>query len=35
LDGLSTGGWANRCMLLRIANQLGLFPLNDADFEVI
>jgi hypothetical protein len=31
----STGGWANRCMPLRIANQAGWFILNEADFEVI
>jgi hypothetical protein len=31
----STGGWANRCMPLRIANQAGWMLLNDADFEVI
>lgn len=31
----STGGWANRCMPLRIANQAGWCILNDADFEVV
>ncbi len=31
----STGGWANRCMPLRIANQAGWMLLNDADLEVI
>ena len=31
----TTGGWANRCMPLRIANQAGWCILNDADFEVI
>jgi hypothetical protein len=30
----STGGWANRCLPLRIANQSGWCILNDADFEV-
>lgn len=30
----STGGWANRCLPLRIANQAGWCVLNDADFEV-
>jgi len=29
-----TGGWANRCLPLRIANQAGWWVLNDADFEV-
>jgi hypothetical protein len=32
---VSTKGWANRCLPLRIANQAGWFILNDADFEVI
>jgi uncharacterized protein DUF6065 len=31
----STGGWANRCMPLRIANQAGWVLLNEADFEVV
>jgi hypothetical protein len=31
---LKTGGWANRCLPLRIANQAGWFILNDVDFEV-
>ncbi len=29
-----TGGWANRCLPLRIANQAGWWLLNDAEFEV-
>jgi hypothetical protein len=29
----STGGWANRCLPLRIANQGGWHILNDCDFE--
>ena len=29
-----TGGWANRCLPLRIANQCGWFLLNDCDFVV-
>jgi hypothetical protein len=31
---IETGGWANRCLPLRIANQAGWWILNDADFEV-
>src|SRR6266849_6287552 len=31
----TTGGWANRCLPLRIANQAGWMVLNDADFEVL
>ena len=30
----TTGGWANRCLPLLIANQAGWVILNDADFEV-
>jgi hypothetical protein len=30
----STGGWANRCLPLRIANQYGWEILNPAEFEV-
>lgn len=30
----TTGGWANRCLPLLIANQTGWVILNDADFEV-
>ncbi len=33
--GSGGGGWANRCLPLRIANQNGWFILNDADFEVV
>jgi hypothetical protein len=29
----STGGWANRCLPLRIANQHGWHILNNCDFE--
>jgi len=32
---ITTQGWANRCLPLRIANQAGWFILNDVDFEVI
>jgi hypothetical protein len=31
---VATGGWANRCLPLRIANEAGWFILNDVDFEV-
>lgn len=31
---VTTGGWANRCLPLRIANEAGWFILNDLDFEV-
>ncbi len=31
---VTTQGWANRCLPLRIANQAGWFVLNDVDFEV-
>jgi hypothetical protein len=31
---ITTGGWANRCLPLRIANEAGWFILNDSDFEV-
>jgi hypothetical protein len=31
---LTRGGWANRCLPLRMANQSGWLILNDADFEV-
>lgn len=31
---IKTGGWANRCLPLRIANQAGWCVLNDVDFEV-
>jgi hypothetical protein len=31
---ISTGGWANRCLPLRIANQAGWYILNEDDFEV-
>ena len=31
---ITTKGWANRCLPLRIANQAGWFVLNDVDFEV-
>lgn len=31
---VETGGWANRCLPLRIANQAGWWVLNDSDFEV-
>jgi hypothetical protein len=30
---VSTSGWANRCLPLRIANQAGWFVLNEAEFE--
>jgi hypothetical protein len=30
---LDTGGWANRCLPLRLANQLGWQILNDVPFE--
>jgi Family of unknown function (DUF6065) len=30
----STGGWANRCLPLRIANQYGWEVLNPVDFDV-
>ncbi len=33
--GAGGGGWANRCLPLRIANQHGWFLLNDAEFDVI
>ena len=32
---VDTGGWANRCLPLRIANQAGWFVLCDADFEAV
>ncbi len=32
---LSTHGWANRCLPLRIANQSGWHILNDCEFEAI
>jgi hypothetical protein len=31
---ITTQGWANRCLPLRIANQAGWFILNDEEFEV-
>lgn len=31
---VTTGGWANRCLPLRVANEAGWFILNDLDFEV-
>ena len=31
---ITTGGWANRCLPLRIANEAGWFILNDSEFEV-
>jgi hypothetical protein len=31
---ITTQGWANRCLPLRIANQAGWFILNDVEFEV-
>ncbi|MBV8845947.1 MAG: hypothetical protein JO307_24320 [Bryobacterales bacterium] len=31
---METGGWANRCLPLRISNQAGWFLLNDAEFDV-
>jgi hypothetical protein len=31
---VTTRGWANRCLPLRVANQAGWFILNDVDFEV-
>lgn len=31
---VTTNGWANRCLPLRIANQAGWFILNDEEFEV-
>ncbi len=32
---LSTRGWANRCLPLRIANQSGWHILNDCEFEAV
>ncbi|MGH9671957.1 MAG: DUF6065 family protein [Bryobacteraceae bacterium] len=32
---ITTEGWANRCLPLRIANQAGWHILNDCDFEVV
>ena len=32
---IDTGGWANRCLPLRIANQAGWWVLCDADFEAV
>jgi hypothetical protein len=32
---VDTGGWANRCLPLRIANQAGWFVLCDAGFEAV
>lgn len=32
---VDTGGWANRCLPLRIANQSGWFVLSDAGFEAV
>jgi hypothetical protein len=31
---ISTGGWANRCLPLRIANQAGWYILNEDEFDV-
>jgi Family of unknown function (DUF6065) len=31
---ITTRGWANRCLPLRIANEAGWFILNDSEFEV-
>jgi hypothetical protein len=31
---ITTQGWANRCLPLRIANQAGWFVLNDVEFDV-